>query len=453
VLVQQQKVPDAFVKPVVTEDLTARLATMQEQILSRTRLQPIIERFSLFKDEDVPMEAKVEEMRKSIVVSPVKTLIASRTGGLPGFYITFTTDNARLAQQVCGEITSMFMSENLRAREQSAQGTTDFLTSQLDEAKRNLDQQDAKLATFKEKYVGQLPSDVGMTFNLLSSLNTQLEATTQALTRQQQDKIYLESLLNQQLAGLNKGDATNTQLTLELQLSQLQAGLVRLEARYTPDYPDVTKTKADIAALKAKLQQDPEATSKSSHIPSEPLQIQQMRAQLHAMELAINTKKQEQERIQKQIQIYQARLQLSPRVEEQYKAVSRDYQIALQFYNDLLAKKTQSVMATDLEKRQQGEQFLVMDPPNLPEKPTFPNRPLFGLSGLAGGLALGIAVTLLMEFSNKSIRTQRDIELYLNLPTLAMVPIINGALQTKSANATSFLRLIRISRRTKPGAR
>jgi len=126
VLVEQQKVPDTFVKSVVAEEINHRLATMQEQILSRTRLQPIIERFGLYKNEagKKATEELLEKMRKSISVSAVKADFGDRTGGLPGFYISFTADDPKVAQQVCAEITSMFVNENLRVREQHAQGNS-----------------------------------------------------------------------------------------------------------------------------------------------------------------------------------------------------------------------------------------------------------------------------------------------------------------------------------------
>ena len=241
VLVDQQKVPDSFVKPVVTEDLNGRLATMQEQILSRTRLQPMIERFGLFKSDEgkVPMEVLVDRMRKLITVTPIRANDGLRRGDMPGFSISFTAENARLAQQVCTEITSMFVSENLKAREQSAVGTTEFLTSQLDEAKRQLDSQDSKLAQFKMKYSGQGPEYEQTNLSMLATLNTQLQATTQTLARAQQDKTYSESLLAQQSAAWQASRAGTNPDTLDHQLSVLQAQLVTLQSRYTEDHPDI----------------------------------------------------------------------------------------------------------------------------------------------------------------------------------------------------------------------
>jgi len=261
VLVEQQKVPDSVVKPVDSEELVQRLAAMQEQILSRTRLQPIIEKFGLYKDEPGKphMEDLVERLRKSIEIAPIKAMPGtSRTGDLPGFNISFTGDNARLAQQVCSEITSMFISENLRAREQRAEGTTEFLANQLAEAKNKMDERDAKLAAFKSRYFGSLPGQEQSSISILSGLNTQLEAVTQALSRAQQDKAYAESLLSQQRAALENSSPASALGTsqvnqLEVQLATMQNQLVLERARYTDDHPDIIKLKNDIEEVKRKV--------------------------------------------------------------------------------------------------------------------------------------------------------------------------------------------------------
>lgn len=438
VLVEQQKVPDNFVKPVVTEELNERLATMQEQILSRTRLQPLIERFQLFPSDmgKVPMEDLVDRMRKLISVTAVRADFGTRTGGLPGFYISFTARDPHIAQQVCSEITSMFMQENLLAREQSAQGTTDFLSSQLDDAKRKLDDQDAKLAGFKQRYIGQLPDQEQTNLSVLGALNTQLDGINQALARAQQDKAFAESLLADRLAAGTTAPSGEDPQELKKKLAELESQLSLLEARYTPDYPDVTKTKNEIAELKKKLDTKPTAestkdTDKSAQL--EPPEIRQLRLQIHQLDELKLEKAKEQERLQQQIGAYQSRVQMSPVVEEQYKALTRDHQSALNFYDELLAKKTQSAMATDLEKKQQGEQFKVMDAPNLPEKPTWPERWKFSLAGLAGGFAVGFGLAFFFEMRDKTLRTDEDVLFYLKLPVLTEIPTVSMARNGKGA--------------------
>jgi polysaccharide chain length determinant protein (PEP-CTERM system associated) len=435
VLVEQQKVPENYVRSVVTGDIGERLGTMQEQILSRTRLQPIIEKFGLFQGtkRSVPMESRVDRLRDSISVTAVRSLVSTRSDELPGFTISFTASDPRLAQQVCGEITSMFIEENLRLREQSAVGTTDFLATELQHAKQKLDEQDAKLAEFKRRYLGSLPGNEQAQMNVMIGLSSQLDAVTSQLYRAQQDKAYQESMLAQQLSAWHMSQKSGglREDTLEKQLADSQARLVAMEAHYTASHPDVVKLKEDIAALKRKIKEkaaptdDRTAQDQESAGGTEPPEIQRLRFQIYQTELLVRERTRDQARLKEQLGVYQARLSMSPAVEQQYKELTRDYQTALQFYNELLAKKSQSEMATSLERRQQGEQFRVMDPPDLPVRPSYPNRPLFAGGGLGVGLALGVGITLLLEFRDKSLRTEDDVEHFLGLPTLAMVPLIN----------------------------
>jgi uncharacterized protein involved in exopolysaccharide biosynthesis len=250
VLVEQQKVPDDYVKPVVEQDLSGRLASMKEQILSRSRLQPIIERFNLYATKGMGMDERIDRVRKDIAITPIHSEIA-RAGGLPGFFIAFKANDAHVAQQVCGEITSLFVSENLHAREQSAEGTTDFLKSQLADAKRNLDEQDAKLASFQMANAGRLPGEESANVNMLGSLNSQLDAATQALSRMEQDKTYMEALLAQQLRELPTASEPGkvAPQAQQSELDNLLAQEADLTARYTADYPDVVAVRRKISDL------------------------------------------------------------------------------------------------------------------------------------------------------------------------------------------------------------
>lgn len=440
VLIEEQKVPDSFVKPVVNEELNRRLATMQEQILSRTRLQPLIERFHIFPDmNSVPMDELVERMRKMISLAAVHDDFgdpSSPKKGLPGFYISFSAPDPHMAQQVCGEITSMFLEENLKDREQSAEGTTQFLSTQLEDAKRKLDEQDAKLAAFKQRYIGKLPEQEQANLSVLPALTGQLDAVNQAVERAQQDKTFAESMLAQQLGVWKSSRSGQDPETLQKTLDDLHAQLTALEGRYTSDHPDVIKIKREIAEVQKKIEIAPPLASKTdiaggNSAPSEPQEIRQLRAQIHMLENLRIEKTRAQEELQKQIRDYQARIQTSPLVEQEYKAVTRDYQTALTFYNDLLAKKAQSAMAADLERKQQGEQFRLMDPPNLPDSPSFPNRLLFALGGLAAGLALGMGMIILREAQDKSLRTDDDVLFYLKLPVLAHISALSAAERDK----------------------
>lgn len=423
VLIEQQKVSEDYVKPVIAADLDARLASMKEQILSRSRIQPIIERFNLFPGEK--MDARVDETRKNIDIKPIHSEI-SRANGLPGFFILFTAGDARTAQQVCSEITSLFVGEDLKSREQSAQGTTDFLESQLTEAKSALDTQDAKMADFQRKYVGKLPGQQAPNMEMLTSLNTQLQASTQQLARMEQDRAYQQSLLSQQQSARDSmGLPATIAATDERQaeLARLQAEEADLTARYTPDYPDVVSTRRKIADLKRAMQTRPVTTSTPGATTKAPesVGIQQLRAALLASDAGINAKRAEVAQIQGNTRLYQDRISSSPLVEEEYKALVRDNETAKKFYDDLLAKMNQSKMATSLQRRQQGEQFSLMDAANLPDSPSYPKRPLFGVGGFVLGLLIGGLVSALLEYRNTALRNEEDVYAFLHLNTLVAV--------------------------------
>jgi uncharacterized protein involved in exopolysaccharide biosynthesis len=265
--------------------------------------------------------------------------------------------------------------------------------------------------------------------NMLTTLSSQLDASTQALSHVQQEKTFNEQMLASQLATFQSAQVGTgaSPDTLEKQLAAMQQSLLVLESRYTDDYPDVIKTKADIAALQKKIADGgsaPTTTAKPARPSTEPLQIQQLRATIHALDQEIGDKEKQQLRIQQQINTQQARIEASPAVEEQFKELSRGYQVALESYNDLKKKYDESKMSVDLDQQQQGEQFRVLDPANLPARPSFPNRPLFALGGLGGGLGLGLALAFLLEMKDTSFKTERDVEFVLQLPVLAMVPAI-----------------------------
>jgi polysaccharide chain length determinant protein (PEP-CTERM system associated) len=431
VLVDQPTVPTEFVKPVVTDDLNHRLASMQEQILSRTRLQPIIEKFGLYPTAraHVPIEELVDKLRTAVTVKPMDAMPGTTNHSLPGFYVNVTFDNPQTAQQICTEITSMFMQQNTREREQQAVQTTSFLSDQLEEAKKKLDDQDQKLAIFKRQYLGSLPEEGQTNLNLLTGMNSQLEANIQALSRAQQDKTFNESLLAQQESGATAPapGLQNRSETPDQQLNALEEQLSSLEARYTTEHPDVVKLRNQIEEFKKRMAAAPKAKQPGDIVvpKSESFQIQQLRAKLRQDDQNIADLTKRQAQIQEQITQLQGRLQASPVVEQQLKEITRNYQTAQDFYNELLKKRQQSAMATDLEHQQESEQFRVLDPPSLPASPSFPKKTYFAGGGLGAGVALAFGIMYLIALLDKSMHTERDVEVCLNIPVLTTVPLLD----------------------------
>jgi len=438
ILVQQPAVPMSYVTDINSGDLKQQLTSLQEQILSRSRLEAIITKFGLYANErnQVPMEALVDRFKKKITVTPVKPMADTNSTQLPGFTIKVSNRDPAMAQKLCAEVASMFMSENQRVKHEQAQGTTSFLTQEVQDAKAKLDERDSKLAAFKSLHIGELPDDQPANMSVLAGLNTQLDAATQALNRAQQDKTFAESMLAQQSA-----TQTTDNPSMVKQLSELQNQLAAMRAKYTEDHPDVIRLKQNISDLKQKIAsaQSEAASSGGAAAPAamETPETQQLRTQVHQYDATVKEKTGEQREIQRKINMYQGRMQLSPSVEEQYKQLTRDYQSAADFYNDLLKKRGDSAMVSDMNHQKESAEFRILDAPNLPESPSFPNPLFFTLGGLGLGIVLGLGTMVLREGRDKTLRNEEDVEFFLQLPTLANIPSVAKARHSASAKDAS----------------
>ncbi len=433
VLVEQPVVPADYVKPVVTVDLNQRLASMKAQLLSSSRLQPVIDKFNLFPDKraQVPMEVLVDDLQKAVDVELLQPMPGAINRQPPGFRVAVTFNDPHVAQQICQEITSMFMEQNAKRRMEQATDTTEFLSGQLEQAKVKMDEQDARLAQFKRQYLGSLPEEEQTNLQLLTGLNTQLEAATQALNRAEQDKAFNETMVNQEEANwkLMQSGQQNPD-TQEKQLANLQDQLTTLLTRYTPEYPDVIKLKTQIEDLKKRMSEEPAVGTSAN--PSrtkthEPPQLQQLRAKIRQDEVSIADLTRRQTQIQDQIHMIQGRVQSSPMVEEQFKELTRNSQAATDIYNELMKKRANSAMAADLEHQQQSETFRVLDAPSFPSHPSFPKLPIFVGGGSGAGLVLALGVLYALAMLDKAMYTERDVEKCLKLPVLVSVPAMSIA--------------------------
>ncbi len=440
VLVEGQKVPSDYVHSVVTTDFTQRVDTLKNTVLSNSRLQKVVQGLDLAKPGE---EAKlIEDIRAKFEVVPgqmtamsaaaaaapqVKKKLTATSEPVPIFNVSYSDSDPVRAQKICNAMTSLMLEENLNSRGNIARDTTTFLSGQVASAKSDLDAQDKAMAGFKTRYAGQLPGDIENNMRMLMSLNTQMDSNTQNLNRAQQDKTYAESLLSQQLASWKSSASSTSPQTLEQQLTVLQSQLLQLQARYTDDYPDVAKTKADIAKVQGRLDEinkaaaNPSAASEKASA-NEPPEITANRLKIHQYQQFIEQYAADQKKLQAAINDYTRRTAMSPDIEQQYKQLSRDYDNAQAVYRDLLTKKSSADLGTNMESQQQGEQMTVLLLANKPEQPVFPNRPLFAAGGLGAGLGLGLLIAIFLEFSDKSIRTERDAAMAMDLPLLISVP-------------------------------
>ena len=450
IIVEQQKVPEQYVLPNVANDLQQRLQSMTQQILSRTRLLGIIDALRLYGKDQKPADedSRVRQMRDDIKIDLVQA--PGRPWELSAFKISYSASTPTLAQHVTNELSSLFIAENLRNRQQLSENTTQFLENQLEGARKNLADQEERLREFKSKYLGELPEQLQTNIQILSGLQTRLQAATEALDQANQQKIYLESLLNQyrsfRTQFAKEDDSASNPAALDEQLQKLRAQLADLSVRDTAQHPDVLRIKHQLATIE-KLKQDLEARTKvdaggeNDIGPAKNLAdlqaispMLQIEGQVKSNRLEIENRKQEVKRLESEIELYQIHLNLTPVREQQLAIITRDHEQSRTNYESLLNKKMQSEMATNLEKRQEGEQFRIIDPPNLPNRPYSPDRFKLSLLGLFFGFVLSIGLTIFVENTDDCVYAETDIQTVTPMPILSAIPLLQTPVERQRSD-------------------
>ncbi len=440
IIVQQQTVPEQYVTPNVVTNLQDRLQSMTQQILSRTRLQALIERFNLYPRERARMTTDdlIDQMREDISIEPIKA--ATRQGDVTAFRISYTTESPSVAQQVTNELISLFINENLQNRTELSVSTTSFLASQLEQARKDLAEQEERLRQYKMRFLGELPEQQQSNLQILSSLEVQLHAAVNALDRAEQEKTYLESMRAEYQALQRSQEDQDSSLSISsgspgtVALNDLRRRLTELESKYTPQHPDVVSLKEQIAELEAsearlKPGRSEKQEGKAGTVlgtQAERLRLPEIESRLRAVALEIENQRKQSDDLSRRIGQIQSRLNLTPEREQQLAEVRRNYENSRENYQSLLQKRLQSELATNLEKRQQGEQFRIIDPASLPQKPVEPNRAQIILIGWVLGLCGGVGFPVLREITDGTLRTERDVNRWTEIPVLMSLPILKS---------------------------
>ena len=446
ILVEQPTMPKDYVTPNVNDDLQERMQSITQQILSRTRLLHIIDQFSLYDSPRSQRSAdqKVDRMRKDIAID----LVRDERNQITAFNVSYSSRDPRIAQQVTSELTNLFINENLEVRQQQSEDTTSFLQSQLETARKTLSAQEEKIREFKGQHVGELPAQVGSNLQILAGLQSQLQNEEDALNTAKQQRVYLETLVNQyrSLQGTPKtagGTATVGLPAIDAELEKLRAQLTDLSSHYTDRHPDVRKLKEQIAEtekirdriiadLKAKASAPPDPNAESTTAdspdmrdPSSPMV--QLQGQLQSNRVEVANRERSVVDLKTKVVDYQARLNQEPVREQELSDLTRGYEQSKANYDDLLKKKNESAMATSMELLQQGERFRIIDPPSLPVKPDFPNRLKFCGIGLGMGLALGVVVAGSFEMMDDRIHDEKELQKLLPVAVISEIPALTVA--------------------------
>jgi len=461
ILVDPQKVPESYVRATVTGDVRNRLGTLTQQILSATRLQRIIEAFGLYSEErkKLAREDVIARMRADIGVSMVTG--SGQQQDLQAFKIIYSGRDPRLVAQVTNQLAALFIEENLKAREEQATGTTEFLQHTLDETKKTLETQENLLRDFRMKHVGEMPEHQVATLTVLGQLQASLQQENEALSRAEQQRTYLQATMSQSVPvvdvdGTDDSEQRNNPNGVTVapkppvaskggpapgSLSDDKARLAALTARYTDTHPEVRKLRQQIAdreAKEGKLAPAPAPPLTTAAVPEPPVPAPPAKkrspsvpssnpvliSQLRTVEAEITRHKEEQQRLNRLVEGYRSKLEAIPVREQQIAVLVRDYEITKAHYSGLLDKQFSAETATQLEIRQKAEKFAILDPAQPAQRPSRPNRLLIDLAGSLGGLLLGVVLSIGSEFFGMSITCANHIPLENGNQVLEIIPNI-----------------------------
>ena len=455
ILVVAQQVPEAYVRSTISTRVDERLFTIRQQVLSRTRLIAVMGELGLYIEERKKLSAEevVEMMRKNIEIQVASTTDRGRRrdSSEDAFTLTVTHENPRLAMMIASRLASYFIDENLKSRKQEAVGTSDFLKSQLQKTKARLEAQEERVKQYKLRNMGELPQQLQANLQILSRLQDQLKMNSDATRNAQDRKVYLEAQIGTLEAQLNTiaaqmsaaaGGSNSTEAsamsttTLATELSAKKSQLAALSTKYTERYPEIRRLKYEVAQLEKRLAESiaQEGSSGSSPPPvvragespgsRERDEIGRLRSQSKGVDSEIASLRKDRQGIERAIAGLEARVENSPRREQEMVSLTRDYENLKLSYDDLLKKKLDAEVSQNLEERQKGEQFQILDPANLPQKPFSPDRPkVFGIA-FAAAMLIGFGGAFGLEMINPTLRGKRDFQNYFNLPVLASIPII-----------------------------
>jgi polysaccharide chain length determinant protein (PEP-CTERM system associated) len=457
ILVEAQKVPETYVQATTTSPVGQRLATLSQQVMSRTRLEQIIKELRLMHDirEQKAVDEFLERMRSNIDF---------KVAGRDSFTISYADQDPYVVMNVTNKLASLFIEENLKTREQHAIGTTDFLAKELERVGRLLEQQETALTQYKQKYMGELPAQQEMNQSILDRLSRDLRVNVEALERVRERR----SAIVGQLALVGSYDAIPSALdsytqtepangvsgvgeALQAQLAKSQQLLADLRREYSDAYPDVKRLKREIADLETEIAAHQTSTSvqQTARVPesqnqrttSDVSRSIDKRAIKHgglkgllAIQIAkIDAEMQkllkEQVSMRQKIAEYERRITSAFQREQELILLRRDYDSTKANYDSLSQRHMQAKLAENLEKRQKGEQFKILDPAPLPLKPWKPQRKVVTTIGLLVGLCLGGVFVFTLEFFDSSFREPEELERVLKLPVLATIPLQTMAVE------------------------
>jgi polysaccharide chain length determinant protein (PEP-CTERM system associated) len=436
IMVVPQRVPDSYVKSTVTATVEDRLPSISDQILSRSRLERIINDFDLYREyrATAPMEDIVRLMRADVGSPQIQR-------GEQSFRISYVSEDPRVAQKVAARLASLFIDENTNERESLAASTNDFLEAQLEEARKKLLESERKLEIYRRAHSGELPSQLEGNLQAIQTAQLQLQSVSDSLNHARERRLLVERQLVDAkttpvvVAPITGGQSDATaNLSTAQRLEIAKSTLANLRLRYKPDWPDVRTMERTVRELEQKLRE--EASRPAEPNPNKVItleeqaqqkKIRELQADLEVLDHQLERSEQEATRLRASIADYRRKVDAVPSRESELVELTRDYDILKKTYDELLTKRANSQLAVDLERRQIGEQFRILDPASLPERPSNEvKRVAYIFGGAIVGLGLGFLLVGLMELTDSTFNREEEIARLLTLPVLALVPVMSS---------------------------
>jgi polysaccharide chain length determinant protein (PEP-CTERM system associated) len=444
ILVQPQRVPGNYVRPITEGTVEDRLKTISQQVTSRTNLEQITAQYKLGAEYENPRDPDelVNAVRKRIAID-VK---AGRHGETSSFTIAFQAGEPETAMKVANALASNFITENLKQREEQAMGTSGFLLDELDAMRKRLAAKEDELKQYRERYMGGLPEQLQANLSILERLEGQSTLLANSLRDSENRKILIQA----QIAPIAKAREDMRVPAVEStpvakNLQTLRSELVSLVSRYTSDHPDVIRLREMISALE-----------RESPVPTENGTVRKEESAIAGVDLALRKQVREieseivglREEIKinhSQITSYRTKVEDMPRREQELLSLNRDYENLKGLYSSLLNRKLEADIAVSMERKQKGEQFRVIDPAKTPTRPIKPDIYRIALVTLAIGLGLGGGVAYLEKIMDSSYQTPEEIEKDLRIPVLVSIPVRHSAQETRRRKRMEFLKAASVS--------
>lgn len=423
ILIQPQRVPTDYVRSIVSVGVEARISTISQQIMSRTNLEKIIEQFNLFSGpeyKNIFMEDKIATLRNSISVDVTKT-----RRDTDSFSIRVKGKSPENTAKIANTLASFFIDENLRLRETQAVGTSDFLENELKIMTERLEEREEVLKLYNQKYMGGLPEQLQTNLRILDRLQELLSEQRSSLSVAKNRLIEFENRIPPEIQSFPSTIGTNQTEYLS-NIDQMKERLASLKAKYTDRHPDVIRLNKIINEFDSKIKNKSEGTEDLETSGNGISYNDTYTRQREGIKREIKTLEEDIVKISDNLRYYEKLVEDTPKREQELLSLRRDYQNIQGAYNSLLNRKLEAEISVNMEKKQKGEQFRIIDTARVPEKPISPDMKRLLLFAIAAGIAIGGGIIYLLEFLDSSFRDAKDVETFLGLSVIATVPVLNN---------------------------